>query len=96
MGLRRDERGRPIGLNWPKDPEPVEPEVQKKHNAAVFITYARGTNSTKPRQEKCGKGLHDMAESGVEMKNGGRYCRTCKNEYRKAWQKNKRRKTGKR
>ena len=83
MGLRRDEKGRPVGLAWPEAPE-FTPE-QIKRTLRSSSNQLANLEQGRVRSDLCGKGLHDMSVYGREIKSGGRYCSACKSEAQKKW-----------
>lgn len=92
MDLKRDDHGRPVGLNWPDRP-PVAPEVIAKQTKAVKKTASRKGVGGRPLHERCGKngdGPHLMSETGKALPRGGRFCTACRKEYKKAYQKKQR------
>lgn len=87
MELRRDERGRPIGLAWPEAPEFTPEQVKRTLNASP--NQLANLQVGREPQEWCGAGKHLMSEHGKRRSdNDGRYCTACKKEQRKKWQEN--------
>lgn len=94
MELKRDERGRPIGLAWPEAPEFTPDQVKRTLRASA--NQLANLNVGRERQEYCGAGLHLMEEFGRERTdNDGRYCTACKRERAKKWRESNREKTRK-
>ena len=67
-------------------------QVMGAHRSTVSaMLKEKGVDTSKnvggpKRKSLCGKGLHDMAIFGREVKGGGRYCVKCKSERgKKAW-----------
>lgn len=83
MNLRRDDRGRPVGLAWPEKPE-FKPETVKRVYKPQ-VRRSEGQNLGRKRQDECQNG-HNMDEWGRDIKAGGRYCAKCRAEYSKRWQ----------
>lgn len=83
MEIKRDDRGRPVGLAWPEAPEFTPEQVRRTVANASLENLQQG----RQRQELCGAGKHLMSEFGRERTdNDGRYCTACKAERAKKWQ----------
>lgn len=85
MELRRDERGRPIGLDWPAAPEFTPEQVKRTVSNASLENLQKGRQPL----EMCEAGLHSMKEFGKKRSdNDGSYCTACKATKSKRWQDN--------
>lgn len=85
MEIKRDSKGRPVGLAWPEAPEFTPEQVKKSINASP--NQLANLLVGRERQEYCGAGIHLMSEFGRERTdNDGRYCTACKSNRAKKWQ----------
>lgn len=89
---RTDDRGRPRGLDWGFHAAPTPAGASEAASGPKEAPVTKGVftgtrwEGGRERQKFCNSGRHLMSEHGVELKDGGRYCRPCKTEYAREYQ----------